>query len=221
MRYIQNTKAHGNGDAKLFLLLHVEVPQHGPREQCEDKIGGRRVSLHVLEPSYNIVADWLTSDKVHDTEVGIRMPTLTHNSRVPRSPRILASYKYNNRDENVQNDHGNNDKPKEQMDGALCCQTHQADGEGCLAHCARHDDKGLRDLTEESDGHGILGDVGEHPLEVVAEPFLYGGFDDGAIADEEDLLVQWSAFRKSEILSRNRDYQSKDNDPVIQTKDLS
>lgn len=186
----QDTEAHGNRNAKLFLLLHVEVPEHGPRHQSQDKVGGRRVCLDMSVHACNrCQGTFPTSDKVHDTEVRLRMPALTHDSRVPRRPRVLAPHKHNDGDENVQYDHGNNDKPEKQMYGALCRQAHQADGERRLAHGARHDDKGLRDLTEESDGDGILRSVGEYPLEVMAEAFLHGGFDDGAIADEEDLLV--------------------------------
>jgi hypothetical protein len=57
-------------------------------------------------------------------------------------------------------------------------------------------------LTEESDGDSILRDVGEDPLEVMAEAFLHSGFDDGAVANEEDLLVRGSAFKESEVVSR-------------------
>lgn len=87
------------------------------------------------------------------------------------------------------------------MDTALCRQTHQADGEGCLAHGTRHDNEGLRDLTEESDRDGILRDVGDDPLEVMAEALLHSGFDDGPIANEEDLLARGSALKESEVVS--------------------
>lgn len=56
-------------------------------------------------------------------------------------------------------------------------------------------------MTEESNRDGILRDVGDDPLEVMAEALLHSGFDDGTIADEENLLVQESAFIESEVVS--------------------
>jgi hypothetical protein len=42
---VQDTKTHGDGYTKLFLVLHVQVPEHSPRKKREDEIGGSRVSL--------------------------------------------------------------------------------------------------------------------------------------------------------------------------------
>jgi hypothetical protein len=42
-RYVQDTETHGNGYTKLFLILHVKIPQHGPRQERKNKVSGSRV----------------------------------------------------------------------------------------------------------------------------------------------------------------------------------
>jgi hypothetical protein len=45
---VQDTKAHGDSYTELFLVLHVQVPEHSPRKKREYEIGGGRVSLMML-----------------------------------------------------------------------------------------------------------------------------------------------------------------------------
>lgn len=45
---VQDTKTHGESYTELFLVLHVQVPEHSPRKKREDEIGHGRVSLMML-----------------------------------------------------------------------------------------------------------------------------------------------------------------------------
>lgn len=42
-------------------------------------------------------------------------------------------HKNNDRDEDMKRKHSDNDEPEEPMDESLCGQSHETDGEGCLA----------------------------------------------------------------------------------------
>jgi hypothetical protein len=53
------------------------------------------------------------------------------------------------------------------VDPSLSCNSHEGDCKGCLADCAAHDHKRLRDLTEEADEEGFLG-VKEDEFDVAA-----------------------------------------------------
>lgn len=89
----------------------------------------------------------LTTNEVHDVQVGLGMPALANDSGVPGRSGVLAAHKDNDGDENVQGRHGDDQKPQQGVNPTLGGQTHESQREGDLAHGAGHDDERLGDLT--------------------------------------------------------------------------